>query len=239
MNTVLITEDSALVRSSLKSLLEKQGYLTLEAANGKRLLDVIDRYPVDLILLDLNLPDGSALDLMEDLRKKSQVPLIIISGEKCKDMRIQCFKKGADDFVLKPFDKEELLARIHANMRRHHMEEELISQLSGGQDDQEGKNSIGCWILDKSKYQILDEKGEEGNLTIREFNLLSYLVQNKGRVMKRYELCEAIRQDKYVPNPRTIDVKITRIRKKIGDDAEDPKLIRTVRGVGYVVPESE
>lgn len=239
MDTVLITEDSALVRSSLKSLLEKQGYLTLEAANGKRLLDVIDRYPVDLILLDLNLPDGSALDLMEDLRKKSQVPLIIISGEKCKDMRIQCFKKGADDFVLKPFDKEELLARIQANMRRHHMEEELISKLSDDQGDKLDDFSIGRWILDGSKYQIADEKGKEGNLTIREFNLLSYLVQNKGRVMKRYELCEAIRQDKYVPNPRTIDVKITRIRKKIGDDADDPKLIRTVRGVGYVVPESE
>lgn len=239
MDTVLITEDSALVRSSLKSLLEKQGYLTLEAANGKRLLDVIDRYPVDLILLDLNLPDGSALDLMEDLRKKSQVPLIIISGEKCKDMRIQCFKKGADDFVLKPFDKEELLARIQANMRRHHMEEELISQLSDGQDDNADDLSIGCWTLDGTKYQIVDEQGEEGNLTIREFNLLSHLVRNKGRVMKRYELCEAIRQDKYVPNPRTIDVKITRIRKKIGDDADDPKLIRTVRGVGYIVPESE
>lgn len=239
MNTVLITEDSALVRSSLKSLLEKQGYLTLEAANGKRLLDVIDRHPVDLILLDLHLPDGSALDLLETVRKKSQVPLIIVSGEKCKDIRIECLKKGADDYVMKPFDKKELMARIQANMRRQHLADDELSQLPNDQEGIQDVLSIGHWTLDKKKYQLVDRCGNEGKLTIREFNLLAFLVQNKGRVLRRYELCEAIRQDQYVPNPRTIDVKITRIRKKIADHPEDPRLIRTVRGVGYVVPDGE
>jgi DNA-binding response OmpR family regulator len=180
-------------------------------------------------LLDLRLPDGSGLDFIEKIRFRTDVPLIIVSGEHNAFKRIRGFDAGADDYVDKPFDVDELVARIRANLRRY-------CNISSNESALRNTNRVrfAGWVLERERFQIVDQSGVAGDLTTREFELLDFLIVNAGRAIQRSELCEAIGEKSYMPTPRAIDVKITRIRRKIGDNADDPQIIRTVRGVGYM-----
>jgi len=233
MDTLLLVEDDKFTRHFIKERLEQNDMVVLEAVSGKRSLEILNEYPVDLILLDLGLPDGNGLDFIPDIRKYSNVPLIIISAEQDISYRITGLERGADDFVAKPFAASELVARIKANLRRYRdmLDSEGGTQALAQRDD---KIQFAKWTLDYAKFQIFDESGASGDLTTREFLVLSTLVKHAGHVVKRDDLCEAAREESYVPTARAMDVKIARIRKKIGDDAHDPQIIKTVRGMGYL-----
>ncbi|MEZ5814454.1 MAG: response regulator transcription factor [Alphaproteobacteria bacterium] len=229
MNTLLLVEDDKMQRQMLRESLEGEDFVVLEAALGRRMLEILDHHRVDLILLDLRLPDGSGLDFIEEIRSRTDVPLIIVSGEHNAFKRICGFETGADDYVDKPFDVDELIARIRANLRRY-------CNIPSNENALQNTNRVrfAGWVLEREKFQIVDQSGVTGDLTSREFQLLDFLIANAGRAIQRSELCEAIGEKNYIPTPRAIDVKITRIRKKIGDDAGDPQIIKTVRGVGYM-----
>jgi DNA-binding response OmpR family regulator len=167
------------------------------------------------------------------MREYSDVPLIIVSSDKTESSRITALERGADDFILKPVSAKELIAHIQANLRRYrapHPQEGLQQKVNGNDD----KINFGKWVMDCAKYQIYDQDGNSGDLTSREFKVLKALIDNAGHAMNRDELSKVASEGNYVATPRAIDVKITRIRKKIDDNVADLQIIKTVRGVGYM-----
>ena len=235
MDTILLIEDDKLIRQMLRDTLERKNYIILEAMNGKRALEILDHHHVNLILLDLTLPDGNGLDFIPRIRTKTNAPVIIVSGEYSKDHKVRTLNAGADDYIEKPFDTDLLIARINANIRRYKdiMPELTKPQMINQPIDKPAQ--IGKWLYDPARYQIFNQNGIEGELTSTEFTLLGVFIHNAGRPLKREELCETIRRDNYIPTPRAIDVKITRLRRKIGDHSAPPRIIRTIRGVGYML----
>lgn len=235
MDTLLLVEDDKLLRLTLKENLDRENFIVFEASVGRRALEIIAHHHVDLILLDINLPDGNGLDFIEDIRKKTDVPLIIVSGSGGKESRLSGLELGADDYVSKPVDIDELVARIKANLRRYkgsYANQNI--QVNGTSATQNKDIRFGCWTIDYDQFQIFDEEHNSANLTIQEFKLLEFLIDHAGVAQRREDMCEAIREENYVPTPRAIDVKITRIRKKIDDEATAAQIIKTVRGVGYM-----
>ncbi len=239
LNTILLVEDDKTTRFMLREQLEKNDFIILEACAGRRCLEIIEQYPVNLILLDLNLPDGNGFDFIDKIKAQTDVPLIILSSEKDEDKRVESFEIGADDFVSKPFNSKVLIARIKAHIRRYDISHNTSINMKRNGKESNISHFHG-WTLDRLKYELHDKDGQAAALTQKEFYLLDYIVLHPDRVLKRDELCEVIRENNYVPTPRAIDVKITRIRKKIGDNALQPFIIKTVRGVGYIFnPDTE
>tara|TARA_B100001989_G_C24544605_1_gene469905 strand:+ start:1563 stop:2279 length:717 start_codon:yes stop_codon:yes gene_type:complete len=231
MDTVLVVEDDKLIREILKSGLEKDNYIIFEAANGTRSVEIVKNHDVDLILLDLYLPDGNGLDYMKDIRQYTNVPIIILSGKNEKAVKVSGLEQGADDYVHKPFDIDELKARIKANLRRYHEQDNMPEPRNGHYRD---IVKFGHWTLDRKQYQVFDEAEKSVDLTVQEFELLNHLICNAGQILKRDELSEILRQENYMPTPRAIDVKITRLRKKLENDAAQREIIKTIRGLGYM-----
>lgn len=238
MDTLLLVEDDKMAQDMLRAYFEKEGYIIFPAHTGKRSMEILKQHKVSLVLLDLSLPDQSGLDTLEDIRKHTDIPVIIVSGQNSKDAKVRGLESGADDFVSKPYEIDILHARIKANIRRY---KGLTSSLNVKirHDLTQQIVKFGKWTLDRTRFQVFDPQNSPASLTAREYRLLDTLVCKAGHVLRREELCEQIRERNYVPTPRAIDVKITRIRKKLDDDAENPKLIKTVRGIGYMLEESE
>lgn len=230
MKTVLIIDDDKTVRASLREGLEDQSFLILEAVNGQRMMDIVTTHNIDIILLDLHLKDEKSVDLITPLREKTDAPIIIISGDKTPEHKITMLDSGADDFINKPCNLNELKARIRANLRRYNPNHQSPGRHKPPTDIYE----FNGMSLDRQKHQLFDKNGVSCDLTIREFQLLNYLTEHKHKAVSREDLCNAIRQDRYLPSPRSIDIKITRLRKKISDDAANPKILKTVRGIGYM-----
>jgi two-component system phosphate regulon response regulator OmpR len=158
----------------------------------------------------------------------SNAPIIILSGDGSRQDKLAALNAGADDYIQKPFDTDEMVARIKTHLRRH----------AGAYDacqPTDDADSFDGWILDAERCLVFNKNNVAISLTAKEFQLLQRLTTEPARVVTRHDLCEAIREKDYVPTPRAIDIKITRIRKKIGDSAAHPQVIKTVRGIGYVV----
>lgn len=230
MDTILIVDDDKDIRQTLRTMLEEYDFMVIEAAHGKRLFDIIEQHPADLILLDIDLPDGSGIDFLSHIRNHTNAPVMIVSGHCDKKRTLDGYENGADDYLEKPFEPEILIAKVKANLRRYK---------SRGDGFHNDIIKFGEWIFDRSRHQIFDHAGQSADLTAQETALLSVLIDHMGRVVKRDELCEAVREGSYVPTPRAIDVKITRIRKKIEENAARPQILKTVRGVGYIIDQGD
>lgn len=233
IETLLLVEDDKLLRQALKEKLEHKDFIVFEAANGKRSTEIIERHNVDLILLDVELPDGSGLDFIPDIRCHTNVPIIMVSGREDPETKVSALSLGADDYVCKPVDIEELNARIKAHLRRFY-EDPHHTDISSRHLGDAQKIHFGNWMLDRKRFDVFDGQDNPAGLTIREFHLLEMLILNADHAVKRDDLCETLREENYIPTPRAIDIKVTRIRKKIRDDAMMPEMIKTVRGVGYM-----
>lgn len=235
METLLLVDDDKSLRYLLRESLEKNDYVVIEAMNGKRCIEILQQHHIDAILLDLHLPDGYGVDFISQIREITDVPLLIVSGDQEKSCRIEGLDAGADDYIIKPFSNKELVARIKANLRRYHGLHSKKHETANSDNPLSEIIRVGNWNLDKNKFQIFDDKNTPGNLTIREYLLLEALINNAHRAVNREELGLAIKTENYVPPPRAIDVKVTRLRKKLGDCATDPQIIKTIRGVGYMI----
>lgn len=232
---ILLVEDNKLVSETIESTLSEEGYNVITATSAQELKDKIATARPDTVLLDLILPDGNGLTLIEKIREHTDAPVIVISGKSDMVDKVVGLEMGADDYVGKPLQMKELAARVKAQIRRY-----KNTGTPGAESKQTKKADaerirFGAWVLDRPRFQIYDEKGAPGKLTVSEFRLLEALVMEPDRVMSREQLLNKIRADNYDITDRAIDVQILRIRKKIGDKPGDSEIIRSVRGVGYML----
>ncbi|MGZ9097052.1 MAG: response regulator [Micavibrio sp.] len=232
--TILTIEDDQNLQTVIQSFLEDQGYNVLTGNNGKELLDKIQNVHVDVILLDLILPDSDGLNLMSQIRKHTKAPIIVVSGKGDSTDKILGLELGADDYLGKPFEMRELYARIKAVLRRSMAEPSNDS----ANKTEAVKLAFGKWIMDRSSFSVVDKDGNSADLTTAEFRLLEILLNASGRVLNRDQLYELGRGQDYQSYDRAVDIHIARLRKKLDDNPKTPHLIKTVRGVGYMFCET-
>ncbi|QQP92246.1 response regulator transcription factor [Skermanella sp. TT6] len=211
----------------LSEYLTREGFRVSLAATGAAMERVLAAEPVDLILLDLRLPDGDGLALVRQLRADSQLPVIILSGKVEAVDRIVGLELGADDYLTKPFDPRELLARIKAVLRR------VGEGAARGADGLRASVSFAGWRFDLTSQRLTSPDNRDVDLTKAEFALLAAFVKQPQRVLSRDQLLDLTRIDGAEVFDRSIDVLILRLRRKIEANPKEPQIIRTERGLGY------
>ncbi|SDF38421.1 two-component system, OmpR family, response regulator VicR [Thermoanaerobacter thermohydrosulfuricus] len=219
---ILIVDDEKPIVEIIKYNLEKEGYITYEAYDGEEALKIAKEQNPDLIILDVMLPKLDGFSVLRTLRQSMTIPILMLTAKEEEVDKVLGLELGADDYITKPFSIREFIARVKANLRR-------IS-LNGN----ESGNIIYVKNLkiDMSKYKV-EKNNKEIELTSREFELLRFLILNKGLIFSREMLLEKVWGYEYLGDIRTVDVTIRRLREKIEDDPSNPKLIHTKRGVGY------
>ncbi len=223
MNTLLFIEDDDGIRLALRLALEDEGYTVYEAANGADGLIQFGQHEVDLVLLDLRLPDMSGFDVCRAMRADSIVPIIIITAQTDTHDMVAGLEAGADDYVTKPVVPKELAARIRALLRRVHLLESTASPKSVMLGDIELRREQG----------IVLKRGVELSLTKTEYRLLCEFADHAGAVLSRDQLLERVWGYEYLGDSRLVDAHVRRLRLKVEDQPDDPQLIVTVRGIGY------
>jgi two-component system OmpR family response regulator len=225
---VLVVDDEPAICEMLRNYLVRHGFRVSIAADGNAMRRQMAQGSVDLVLLDLGLPGEDGLTLTRHIRSHSNVGVIIVTGSGESVDRIVGLELGADDFVAKPFDLRELLARIRSVLRRTtQLGDNAVSAAAAGA-------SFSGWRLDTQGRRLLDPDGSEVALTTGEFDLLQVLVENPNKVLSRDYLLQATRNRDAGPFDRAIDMQIARLRRKIEVDPDRPRLIKSVRGVGYI-----
>ena len=232
--TVLTVDDDENLQIVMRHYLEQNGYQFISAMSGAELMSKLDAARPDIILLDLNLPDQDGLSLLTAIRSKSKAPVIVVSGKNETADRIVGLEMGADDYLTKPFEMRELSARIKAVLRRSAASEKPAGGDAETSLSKAKRLSFSGWVLDRMQYQLFDAAGKPAELTSGEFKLLEALVVAPNRVLSREQLFELTRQGEFDVYDRVIDIQIARIRKKLSEDPQNPSLIKTVRGVGYM-----
>ncbi|WOS65396.1 response regulator [Sinorhizobium fredii] len=226
---ILVVDDDARIRQMLSRYFEEEGYRVSLAEDGCGMREYLDKQSVDVILLDLVLPGEDGLTLARDIRSRSDVPLIMLTGRNDVVDRIVGLEVGADDYIAKPFHLREVLARVRGVLRRR---QPRASSRVGNPPSE-----IYCFEglrLDVARRQLLSDDAGEILLTTGEFDMLCVLVKHAGRVLQRELLMDLTRGRKLDAFDRTIDAQIARLRRKIERDPSQPALIKSVRGVGYV-----
>lgn len=223
MHTLLFIEDDDAIRLALSLALEDEGYQVVQARNGAEGLTAFDDGTIDLVLLDLRLPDLSGFDVCRELRSRSIVPIIIITAQTDTHDMVAGLEAGADDYVTKPVVPKELAARIRAMMRRVQLLEATAATRSTRFGDVELRREQG----------IVLKGGVELSLTKTEFRLLCEFADHPGAVLSRDQLLERVWGYEYLGDSRLVDAHVRRLRVKVEDQPDDPKLIVTVRGLGY------
>ena len=224
-----VLDDEIEITQLLANYLGGQGFRVTQLHSGPMLFDLLASDPPALVLLDLGLPGDDGFSIARRLREHWRCGLIIVSGHHDAVDKVVGLEVGADDYVTKPFDLRELLARVKAVLRRLSPETAAPS----GNDSRQALN-FGGWSLDVAARRLTDPDGREVSLTAGEFELLRVLVRHAGRVLSRDYLLEQTRGREAGPFDRTIDVQIGRLRRKIEPDAADPQIIKSVRGAGYL-----
>jgi two-component system response regulator RegX3 len=219
---VLIVEDEESLAEPLAYLLNKEGFQTSVAVDGPSALAEFDRAGADIVLLDLMLPGMSGTDVCKQLRARSTVPVIMVTARDSEIDKVLGLELGADDYVTKPYSARELIARIRAVLRR------------GVEAEEAGETILeaGPVRMDIERH-IVSVDGAPISLPLKEFDLLEYLMRNKGRVLTRVQLIERVWGSDYVGDTKTLDVHVKRLRSKIEADPANPVRLVTVRGLGY------
>ena len=221
--TVLVVEDEESFIEALNIGLVREGFRVQIARDGAEALDMFDAVRPDLVLLDVMLPKISGIDVCRDLRKRSSVPIIMVTAKGSEIDTVVGLEVGADDYVTKPYRVRELVARMRAVMRRtDHREEDLTQDAM----------VVGDVALDPEKHEVRI-RGELTSLPLKEFELLHVLLANAGRVMTREQLIDRVWGSDYVGDTKTLDVHVKRLRAKVETDPSSPERIVTIRGLGY------
>jgi two-component system response regulator RegX3 len=224
---VTVIEDEASISDPLRAALEREGYQVEVAQTGAAGIESVRRSEPDIVLLDLGLPDVDGRDVCRAIRAGSQVPIIMLTARGEETDRVVGLELGADDYMVKPFSMAELAARIRAVLRRTG-ERSAVAAASNGPAVLE----VGDVRLDPATYS-LTYAGERVELPRREFDLLHVLMANAGTVLTRTRLMDEVWGVDWFGSTKTLDVHIAGLRRRLGDDANDPRYIHTVRGVGF------
>lgn len=229
---ILSVDDDENLQMVIKHYLEDDGYQVMTVGSAQSALDKIETAAPDIILLDLGLPDGEGLSLIPPFRSRTAARVIVVSGKSDTMEKVVCLEMGADDYITKPFEMRELSARIKAVLRRI---EPVNNNETGLHVKQSDKVEFGDgWVLDRTQYQLFNPGNVSAELTTGEFKLLEALVVAANRAVTRESLFDMTRSNDYDGFDRAIDIQIARLRKKLGDDTKSPKVIKTIRGVGYM-----
>ena len=227
--TILVVDDEKTLRETLADGLESEGYSVVQAADGREAVDVFRRRRPDLILLDLMLPEISGTEVCRIIRAESGVPILMLTAKSAEVDKVVGLELGADDYVTKPFSFRELLARVRALLRR--------SEAQAASPEPETVD-LGQIRVDLAGRRLLRD-GEVLQVKPKAFDLLVFLLRNAGHVFTRDQLLEHVWGYDYAGETRTVDVHIHWLRSQIEADPANPRLLETVRGVGYVLRRPE
>ncbi|WP_040570683.1 response regulator [Methyloversatilis thermotolerans] len=224
---ILVVDDDPDLRELLRDYLGKQDMDVRTVADGAGLRAALEREPCDLLILDIMLPGEDGLSLCREIRARSKLPILMLTARGDELDRIIGLEMGADDYLPKPFHPRELLARVRSILRR-------------APDRAEGDGSVrglkfAGWTLDLGARHLVDEAGVVTPLSSGEFRMLNALVENANRVLSRDQLMDVLAGRDAGPFDRTVDVMISRLRRRLGDDGREPRIIRTLRNEGYVL----
>jgi two-component system OmpR family response regulator len=225
---IAVVEDDPEIRSLVMGLLKHEGFEVEACASAPELDRVLERRRVDLVVLDVMMPGEDGLSVCRRLRAQGDVPVVLVTAKSDDIDRIIGLEVGADDYVSKPFNPRELLARVRAILRRTRSAHRIAAALP-----RQAYRFAG-WTLDAGSRDLTDPDGRAVPLTGGEFDLLLVLVRHPQRVLNRDQLLDWTRGRSAAAYDRTIDVQLSRLRRKLGDDPEAPGIIRTVRGGGYL-----
>lgn len=229
--TILVVDDEEPVRALLRDCFELEGYRVGEASDAQAAMSALDAAPVHLVTLDLNLGGDSGLELARRIRARCNVPIVMITGKGDTIDRVVGLELGADDYIAKPFHVREVLARVRAVLRRY----EASGPVENAPPSSTGEVwAFDQWQLDVGKRQLTSTRGELRELTTAEFDMLLMFVRRPSRVLSRDNIMDLLKGHEWSPLDRSIDTLVARLRKKIEETPDAPRLIKTVRGVGYV-----
>jgi len=230
---ILVVDDEAAVRTLLKECFALEGYRVTEARDGQELIAQLSTEAPDLITLDLKLGGENGLELARKIRETRNIPIVMITGKSDTIDRVVGLELGADDYIGKPFHVREVLARIRAVLRRY-------QSIPTAEGPMEAAPSAGTcyaftgWMLDLARRELRSTAGTVQELTTAEFNMLTMFVERPTRVLSRDNIMDLLKGHDWSPFDRSIDALIVRVRRKIEPEPGAPRLIKTVRGVGYV-----
>jgi DNA-binding response OmpR family regulator len=224
---ILVVDDDERLRRTVSNYLRAESFQVLESGTGEQMRKCLAGETVDLIILDLMLPDESGLNLARELRARSDVAIIMLTGKVETVDRIVGLEIGADDYVTKPFDHRELLARVRTVLRRAPKSRRQTNTVPVSSVRFEG------WVLDLVTQELNSAEGRVVHLTSHQYQLLASLVTHADRPLSRSEISNLLAGRDWSPLNRSVDVLVSKLRKKIEKDPKSPKLIKTVRGVGY------
>lgn len=220
---LLVVDDDREIRELLQEYLERHEYQVSVAADGPEMWKVLEKSHVDLIVLDLMLPGDDGLTLCRQLRAGSAVPVIMLTALGEETERIVGLELGADDYLSKPFNPRELLARIRGLLRR-----------AGGAVGDSQVLRFNRWTMDRNRRHLVSPSGVVVNLSSGEYRMLEALVSHPNRVLSRDQLMELLQGRSWGPFDRSIDVQVSRLRRRLKENSEDEDLIKTIRGEGYM-----
>ncbi len=228
---ILIVDDDDAIRDLLHEFLKKRGMHVSVARDNEEMQDILSRTPIDLIILDVMLPGKSGMEICRDIRMHSRVPIIMLTAIAETTDRVVGLEMGADDYVSKPFDPRELLARVRAVLRR-------LDTAGFDRRIEPQIYKFAGWTMDCARRRLVSPDAVRVELTTAEFNLLEALVKSSQRMLSRDQLQELAGTATAYGYDRSVDILISRLRRKTEDDSRSPKLILTIRGGGYqFVPE--
>lgn len=235
--TLLVVEDDPKIRTLLRNVMEGEGFRVLESDSGAEVRELIDSGEIDLVTLDIHLGSENGIELAREIRQSSSVPIIMVTGQDDVIDRVVGLEVGADDYITKPFHVREVIARIRSVLRRSG---------NGPAENVDGSPNVTPKSRDESpafrfdgmtaipdRLELIDRDGRDCALTSGDFKLLSVFLERPKRVLSRDQLMDLTGGIEWSPLDRTIDNQVARLRKKIERNASEPKLIKTVRGVGY------
>lgn len=231
--TILVVDDNKEIVYSISELLKYEGYQVVKAYNGVEALDALTKQTIDLILLDVMMPRMNGLSALMKLREKSRIPVIILSAKTEESDKVSGLVLGADDYIEKPYNPTELIARVKAHLRRYHV--------WGGESPKAKKDTIvnGGLVLDK-KQRIIIVEGEEVKLTATEYKMLEFFMEHLGQVFSAEQIYENVwKEEAGYSVENTVMVHIRHIREKIEIDARKPRYVKVVWGIGYKMEKVE
>lgn len=232
MYNILVVDDDKEIVGAIEIYLKNEGYNILKAYNGKEALDIVDKNDIHLILLDIMMPEKDGLETLEELRKTKNIPVILLSAKSEDYDKIGGLNLGADDYITKPFNPLELIARVKSHLRRY------VSLGTIKKEEDDNVYSTGELVLNDDTKKVLVD-GKEVKLTATEFNILKFLIQNKGKVYSIPDIYENVWKEEGFGAENIIAVHIRHIREKIEINPKEPRYLKVIWGVGYKIEDEK